>query len=52
MTRAKPHFRLVGYEEEKLELYAMANEVVLEKEALKYAIEVLGATKEDFYKED
>ena len=52
MTRKKPYFRPVGYEEEKLGLYAMVDEVVSEEEALKYAIEELGATKEAFYKED
>lgn len=52
MTRAKPYFRPVGYEEEKLGLYGLTSNVVSEEEALKYAIEELGATKEAFYKED
>lgn len=52
MTRKKPYFRPVGYEEERADLYGTFDRIVSEEEALKYAIEELGATREAFYKDD
>jgi len=49
LTRKKPYFRPVGYEEEKADLYGTTDRIISEEKALKYAIEELGATRKAFF---
>lgn len=52
LARGDKCFEPLTEELRDLDFYGTTDRIVSEEEALKYAIEELGATKEDFYKED
>lgn len=52
LARGDKEFSPLTEELRNLDFYGTVNRVVSEEEALKYAVEELGATREAFYKDD